>query len=78
MSTIMLPEITGTSTLPSIDKVRDKRVMDTYLTRGMCGLRITHYRPGEDEYYCREALMLYTSELDELCRWWSEVKKAVK
>lgn len=73
-----MPEITGTSTLPSIDKVRDRHVMDTRLSGSMCVVRITHYRHGEDEPYSKDVLVLYTSQLDELCRWWSEVKKAVK
>jgi len=78
MSTVMLPEIKGRSVLSSIDKIRDKRVMDIVAKDGRCTLRITHYRHDEDEHFSKEALVLYISELDELCRWWSEVKRATK
>ena len=74
--TMMLPDILGRT---KFESGGDSRVLDImYADSGTWILRLSYFRPKEKEPYRKDALVLYTTELDELTRWWSEVKKAVK
>jgi len=75
MSTVMLPEITGKTEHSSCG---ERRVLETYNggTMSMWLLRLTRYRHEDNKECGRDVMALYSSELDELCRWWGEVRKA--
>lgn len=75
--TVMLPEIIG---LTEVHKAGDdKRKLEAiYGDSGTWVLRLSYYRQGEKKAYTRDVLVLYTTELDELTRWWRGVRRAVK
>ena len=77
MSTVMKPEIKGTSEC-ECRRSGERRVLETWGSAGSWIVRLTRYRLSDDKEVGKNALLLYGSELDELCRWWSEVKKAVR
>ena len=75
--TVMLPDVLGRT--ESHNPGDDKRVVEImYGDSSSWILRLSHFRPKEKEPYRKDVLVLYTTELDELTRWWSELKKAVK
>lgn len=76
--TVMLPDISG-KTESYIEGQNDRRVLDIIHGGGSRWIvRMSHYTINDEVPYQRDALVLYTPELDELTRWWRGVKGAVK
>ena len=74
---VMLPEILGRTRFHKWGQDERELNIEWFDPNGWV-LTVSLFREGEKEPYMKDVLVLYTTELDELTRWWSELKKAVK